>query len=90
MSTEQGTTVHERLLRPYLGHCSSATLAVRWLYKSTIDTAIDIDIDIDTDIYLWPMGRAVAAAAGAAAAAALSHARAGNGSLAVTHIESDP
>ena len=31
MSTEQGTTVHERLLRPYLGHCSSATPAVRWL-----------------------------------------------------------
>ena len=31
MSTEQGTTVHERLLRPYLGHCSSAALAVRWM-----------------------------------------------------------
>jgi len=31
MSAAQGTTVHERLLHPHLGHCSSAAPVVFWL-----------------------------------------------------------
>ena len=44
MSTEQGTTVHERLLRPYLGHCLSATLAVRWLPSAACAATLPFDV----------------------------------------------
>ena len=42
--SQQGITVHERLLRPYLRHCSSAAPAVRWLPSAAYATTPPFDV----------------------------------------------
>jgi len=44
MSAAQSTTVHERLLHPHLGHCSSAAPAVRWLPSATCAATPPFDV----------------------------------------------
>jgi len=44
MSAAQGTTVHERLLHPHLGHCSSTAPAVRWLPSAACAATPSFDV----------------------------------------------
>ena len=44
ISAAQGTTVHERLLHPHLGHCSSAAPAVCWLPSAACAATLLFDV----------------------------------------------
>ena len=44
MSAAQGITLHERLLHPHLGHCSSAAPAVCWLPSAACAATLSFDV----------------------------------------------
>ena len=44
MSAAQGTTVHERLLHPHLGHCSLAAPVVCWLPSAACAATPSFDV----------------------------------------------
>jgi len=44
ISAAQSTTVHERLLHPHLGHCSSAAPAVCWLPSAACAATLLFDV----------------------------------------------
>jgi len=56
LSGAQGTTVHESLLHPHLGHCSSAAPVVRWLPSATCAATPPFDVRSSGFFYRRPGG----------------------------------